>query len=65
MSKSKKIIKQIIKSVNSFISYIMINEFPNINTNNTPHWSTIYDFLRINQEAIYKNIKFFCSIKNF
>ena len=78
MSKSKKIIKQIIKTINdntylksifyrktknrkyqikyllkyvlyilkSGISYRMINEFPNINTNNAPHWSTIYDFFR-------------------
>ena len=25
---------------------VLINDFPNINTNNAPHWSTIYDFFR-------------------
>ncbi len=100
MSKSKKIIKQIIKTLNDnaylksifyrktknrkyillniyylackaihvglhleacniyfkkwkFI-YRMIYEYPNITTSNAPHWSTIYDFFRVNPTWLAK-----------
>ena len=38
--------KHVIFILKSGISYRMLNDFPNINHSNAPHWATVYKFFK-------------------
>ena len=40
------LLKHVIFILKSGISYRMLNDFPNINHNNAPHWATVYKFFK-------------------
>ena len=51
--------KHVLFILNSGISYRMLNDFPNINSNNAPHWTTVYKFFKklVKYNIIYNTFK--------